>query len=92
MKLTYDTLKRKRILEERGLDFLDAEEIFKGDHFTKADERFDYPERRYITVGFLNNRMVVLVWTKRKRARRIISMRKANDRERKKFKRHLGRS
>ena len=33
------------------------------------------------TAGLLQGRMVVLVWTPRGTARRIISMRKANERE-----------
>jgi uncharacterized DUF497 family protein len=41
----------------------------------------DYGETRYITIGFLDERMVVLVWTPRGDIHRIISMRKANDRE-----------
>ena len=45
------------------------------------DDRQDYGETRFITIGFLDRRMVVVVWTQRGRARRIISLRKANDRE-----------
>ena len=45
------------------------------------DTRQDYGEDRFITIGRLNKRMVVLVWTPRGEVRRIISMRKANDRE-----------
>ena len=41
----------------------------------------DGAELRYITVGKLDGRMVVMVWTPRGEARRIVSMRKANDRE-----------
>jgi uncharacterized DUF497 family protein len=44
-----------------------------------------YGETRHITVGFLGDRMVVLAWTPRNGARRIISMRKANDREQKAY-------
>ena len=41
----------------------------------------NYEEDRFITVGWLDARLVVLVWTPRGEVRRIISMRKANDRE-----------
>jgi len=41
------------------------------------DQR-DYGESRFITIGFLDGAMVVMVWTPRRRARRIISMRRAN--------------
>ncbi|MGD0563427.1 MAG: BrnT family toxin [Roseiarcus sp.] len=48
---------------------------------TVSDDRRDYGEDRFITIGFLDARMVVAVWTRRSGARRIISLRKANDRE-----------
>jgi uncharacterized DUF497 family protein len=41
----------------------------------------DYEEDRFITVGWLDDDMIVMVWTPRGKVRRIISMRKANDRE-----------
>lgn len=73
--------KRDRTLAERGLDFAQYAEIFVGPHVTKADERMPYGESRYITVGYLDGRMVVVVWTERDGTRRVISVRKANERE-----------
>ena len=73
--------KRGATLTARGLDFARADEVFAGRHFTAQDVRADYREARFITVGALDGRMVVLVWTPRGEARRIISMRKANERE-----------
>jgi uncharacterized DUF497 family protein len=58
-----------------------ANEIFSGETLTAADDRRDYGEARNITIGFLDDRMVVVVWTLRAGAFRIVSMRKANDRE-----------
>ena len=49
---------------------------------TVEDDRQDYGEDRFITIGFLDGIMVVLVWTPRSGAYRIISMRRANERER----------
>lgn len=49
--------------------------------FTAEDIRETYNELRYITLGKLDERMVVIVWTPRGEIRRIISMRKANERE-----------
>ena len=46
------------------------------------DDRWDYGEDRFVTIGFLDGVMVVTVWTPRNLRRRIISMRKANERER----------
>ena len=75
---------------ERGLDFARAGEVFAGRHFTAQDLREDYSEPRFITVGQLDGRMVVMVWTPRGEARRIISMRKANDREQARYAHRLG--
>ena len=59
-----------------------AGEVFSGATLTVEDDRQDYGEERYITIGFLDKAMVVLVWTPRDGTHRIISMRKANERER----------
>lgn len=83
-------MKREKTLQERGLDFADAGKVFAGRHFLARDDRFDYCEERFITVGFLADRIVVMVWTPRNDARRIISMRYANDRETSRYKKHLG--
>ena len=59
-----------------------AGDVLVDDTLTVEDDRRDYGEDRFITVGFLDGTMVVLVWTPRDEAYRIISMRKANERER----------
>lgn len=81
MLITFDPAKRDKTLAERGLDFRRAAELFDGIHLTRADDRRDYGEQRFITAGRLDQRIVIIVWTARGRARRIISMRKANGRE-----------
>ncbi|MDA8389208.1 MAG: BrnT family toxin [Gammaproteobacteria bacterium] len=81
MEIDFDPDKRDKTMAERGLDFSHADEVFAGRHFTAEDMREDYGELRYITVGKLDGRMVVMVWTPRGEARCIISMRKANERE-----------
>ena len=60
-----------------------------GKAFTREDDRFDYGEDRWITVGLLDGRMVVMVWTQRGEARHVISMRKANEREQTRYRRRL---
>ena len=59
-----------------------ADEVFAGATLTVEDDREAYGEDRFITIGFLDATMVVLVWTPRDGAHRIINMRKANERER----------
>lgn len=90
MRITYDAVKRAATLAERGLDFADAAEVFAGVHATLDDDRIDYGEPRYITAGYLGGRLVVLVWTPRGNARRIISMRHAHGKEERRWIKHLG--
>lgn len=79
-------------LAERGLDFERAMEVFDGRHVTAEDEdaREDDSELRFITVGELDAKLLVVVWTKRGDVRRIISMRKANDREKARHAQRMG--
>lgn len=81
MEIEFDPAKRMKTLEERGLDFARADEVFAGVTVTAPDTRINYNEPRFITFGLLDGRLLVLVWTQRGKVRRIISMRKANERE-----------
>jgi len=63
------------------LDFADAGLVFAAGVFTRQDTRFECGEDRFTTAGYLAEPCVVLVWTPRGEARRIISMRCAHDRE-----------
>lgn len=90
MRITFDPAKRDATLAERGLDFESAALVFRGDTYDADDLRADYGERRIITVGRLRGRMVIVVWTPRGEARHVISMRKANERERRRYGQRLG--
>ena len=92
MEIEFDPEKRLRTLLERGLDMAHAFRVFETVHITAEDDRVIYDEIRFITVGYLNDRMVVVVWSLRAGARRIISLRKANEREQEKFGKRLARS
>jgi uncharacterized DUF497 family protein len=89
VEITYDAEKRSWTLEHRRVDFEDAVHVFAGPEVTIEDDRRDYGETRYQTYGLLGGRLVTLVWTPRGDARHIISMRKANDREKRKFEAQL---
>lgn len=68
-------------LAVRGLDFALAGEMFSGSVMTFEDSRANYSERRLISVGTLGGRTVALVWTPCGDARRMVNMRRANDRQ-----------
>ncbi|MDZ4393740.1 BrnT family toxin [Cypionkella sp.] len=81
MQIEYDPAKRDATLLQRGLDMADAVEIFESEILTVEDDRIDYGEPRFLTVGYLRGRMMFVAWTPRGSTRRVISMRKANERE-----------
>ncbi|MDO9713296.1 BrnT family toxin [Paracraurococcus lichenis] len=90
MEITFDPAKRARTLADRGLDFRDAVRVFAGNYATIEDRRRNYGEPRYISAGDLDGRLVVLVWTPRGKARRIISMRHAHADEEAEWREYLG--
>ena len=55
--------------------------MFAGLTLTVLDEREDYGEDRYQTIGLLDDEVVMVVWTPRGEDRRVISMRKCSARE-----------
>jgi len=81
--------KNQKNIIDRGLNFADAEIVFSGTCATFEDTRFDYGELRFITFGMLDERLVVIAHTPRNKKTRIISMRKANNREQKTYKERL---
>ena len=86
MWIEFDEGKRASTLRNHGLDMARAPDVLAGPTLTVADNRRNYGETRYITIGLLDEKMVVLVWTPRGKMLRIISLRKANDRERRIYK------
>jgi uncharacterized protein len=89
MGVVYDEPKRQLTLAQRGLDFAEADAVFAGPAFTVPDARRDYAEDRFITYGMMGERAVVVVWTWRGSDRRIISLRKANEREQARYRHRL---
>jgi uncharacterized DUF497 family protein len=76
-----DERKRRANLKAHKLDFRDAPEVFDGLTVTYEDDRFDYGEQRYVTLGFLKGIVVSIVHTETEKQIRIISFRKATRNE-----------
>jgi uncharacterized DUF497 family protein len=81
----WDSGKAAANLAKHGVDFA----AVAGFDWTTAlvieDDRMDYGEARYIAVGFIGTRLYVLCFTYRGQKIRVISLRKANARERKMY-------
>jgi uncharacterized protein len=76
MAVSFDPKKRAITLKERGIDFAtDAAKVFAGKTATFTSEQTGHGEVREVTVGWLGNRVVMMVWTQRGDDRHVISMR-----------------
>ena len=72
----WDATKSRENLAKHGLSFRDAEAVFAGSCVTSEDARRDYGEPRFITLGLLKGRTVVVAHTPRGERTRVISMSK----------------
>ncbi|MDD5037064.1 MAG: BrnT family toxin [Methylococcaceae bacterium] len=85
MKISFDPAKNARNIAERGLSFERAVDLDWVDAVIVEDERNPYPERRYVAVGYLEGRLHVLCFTPIPDGIRVISFRKANLRESRRY-------
>jgi hypothetical protein len=81
MKYEWDENKRVANLAKHGVDFIDAEDFDWSSAIETIDDRFNYIEDRWIALGFIDNRLHVLIYAIRGENIRLISLRKANKRE-----------
>ena len=81
MEITFDPSKNARNISERQLPFTRAADIKWESAVFKEDVRKNYPERRYIAIAYLDKRLHVLCFSETDLGIRVISFRKANQRE-----------
>ena len=86
MQYEWDADKNEINMKKHGIDFSDDDLFEWNTALTILDNRINYGEPRYIAYGYVNNRLTVMVHTKCGDNVRIISWRKANERE----KQHYG--
>ena len=82
MQYEWDEKKRIANLARHGVDFAATEKFEWDTALETIDGRFEYGEERWITLGFIGNKLHVRIYTSRADVIRIISLRKANKRER----------
>jgi len=68
-------------IQKHGIDFMGIERVFAGERVTVLDDRLDYSETRFVTLGLLGDRVVVIAHTETDEVIRIISVRKATKNE-----------
>lgn len=85
MKFEWDEAKRQANIEKHGIDFADLGPLFDGETVIILDDRFDYGEYRFITLGLLNGIVLVVVHTETDEVIRVFSARKATKYEEKSY-------
>ena len=77
MQFEWDEKKRLSNIRKHGIDFVDVPALFELDTVTVIDDRFEYGETRYLTLGLLKSHVILVVHTESEAVIRIISARKA---------------
>ena len=85
MEITFDPAKDARNIRERGLSFTRVAEIDFNTALVLEDRRKEYGETRYIALCYLDARLHILCFTETERGIRVISLRKANAREARRY-------
>lgn len=86
MKFEWDDNKNQQNLLKHGLDFLGAALVFLDPkRIEYVDDRLNYGEVRYCTIGMVNGIIIYVVYTLRQQCYRLISARRANKNERKAY-------
>ena len=85
MEFEWDETKRASNLAKHGLDFADVERFAWASAHIGRDLRFDYGEERFTAYGLFESDLVVVIFTLRGATVRIVSVRRANRMERKRY-------
>ena len=85
MEIEFDPAKTKLNIARHGVDIALAESFEIETALIEIDDRHDYGEIRYIAIGYLTERLHVMVFTIRDQTMRVISLRKANRKERERY-------
>ena len=84
MRFTFDLARQSSNIKKHGYDLADAQKVIESRRtLTFEDNRFDYGEARFVTMGLLSDVVVVIVTTETESEIRVISMRKADKHEQK---------
>jgi uncharacterized protein len=85
MELEWDEIKRRRNIEKHGLDFVDVSDLGWDNATVLEDTRYAYPEPRYWAFAMKGKRLHMVAFCIRGRKIRVISFRKANEKEEKNY-------
>ncbi|OLP59223.1 hypothetical protein BJF93_04815 [Xaviernesmea oryzae] len=89
MNFEWDERKRHLVIEERGVDILQAALIFEGPVLTKIDNRRDYGEQQLISLKMFDDQCFVVVYTDRNGLKRLITAWKGGRHERSEYEKRI---
>jgi len=86
MDFEWNRLKSDDCYVQRGFDFEAVIDVFRDPcRLVEADDRWDYGEDRFRLIGKLDEKHYVVIFTHRSNVIRMISARRANAREVRKY-------
>ena len=86
----WDSRKYTSNILKHGINFADAIHIFGGIVVEGIDSRTEYDETRWLAIGVMDRREIVVIYTERGERRRMISARRATHHERQNYWKHIG--
>jgi uncharacterized DUF497 family protein len=90
MRFEWDEHKNRLNIRNHRIDFQDVPQAFQGPMLIDLDDREDYGEDRWVGIGMLRDIPAVIVFSEcGQDCLRLISARKANRNERKRYEQHF---
>jgi uncharacterized DUF497 family protein len=80
MEFEWDEAKRQTVLEDRGIDFERAKEIWQGT-VLEVPSRKEFNEKRFLAIGEVDGRVITVIYTWRGERKRLITARRARRHE-----------
>ena len=87
LEFEWDERKNRSNIQDHGISFKHAAQMFNGRVVEWEDDRWDYGETRMIGIGKVEGRFLRVTFTRREHRIRIISAKKADSHERRKYRR-----
>ncbi|WP_024537992.1 BrnT family toxin [Comamonas badia] len=89
MRYTFDLAKQAANVAKHGVFFAAAQDFEWETALVEVDNRHAYGEIRFTAVGLVGERVYVMVFNLRETSVRIISLRRANNREVRRYANHI---
>ncbi len=85
MEIKFDSVKNQANLTKHGISMIEAQDFQWATAIYDLDRRKEYGEDRWIALGFIGDTLYVMIFTPRADDVRIISLRRANSKERSRY-------